>query len=106
MVRHRNPRCLAGIRPRFHLIATAVREAPDQDSWLGLVKPPALGLFGLVMTSAQTCEIALAGPAALAVRDGVILVAARRRTAAAGEPTGALANVDHMPQGRGWPVTL
>jgi hypothetical protein len=83
-----------------------MREPPDQDSWLGLVKPPALDLFGLVMPSAQTGKIALAGPPALVVRDRVILVAACRRIAAAGEPTGALADVDHVPQRRGRLVTL
>jgi hypothetical protein len=75
-----------------------VREPPDQDSWLGLVKPPALGLFSLVMPSAQTGEVAFAGSAALAVRDRMILVAARRRIAASREATSALADVDEVPQ--------
>ena len=89
---------LSGITPRIHPVAAAVREPPDQDSRLGLVKPPALGLFCLVMPSAQAGKVALAGPPALAVRDRVILVAARSRIAAAGEPAGALANVDKVPQ--------
>jgi hypothetical protein len=33
----------------------AVRESPDQDPWLGLLKMPALGLFGLVVLAAQRC---------------------------------------------------
>ena len=94
-------RALPGIEPRFHPVAAAVRKPPDQDSWLGLVKPPALGLFSLVMPSAQAGEVAFAGPPVLVVRDRVILVAARCRIAAAGEPTGALADVDHVPQRRG-----
>jgi hypothetical protein len=81
-------------------------EPPDQDSWLGLVKPPSLGLFGLVMPSAQAGEVALARPSTPAVRDRVILVAARRGIAAAGEPAGAMADVDRVPQRRGWLVTL
>src|SRR5215467_10648727 len=99
-------RQLPGIAPRIHPVAAAVREPPDQDSRLRLVKPPALGLLCLVMPSAQAGKVALAGPSALGVRDRVILVAARSRIAAAWEPAGALANVDRMPQGRGWPVTL
>jgi hypothetical protein len=75
-----------------------MREPPDQDSRLGLVKPPALGLFSLVMPSAQAGEVAFAGPPALAVRDRVILVAARRRIAASRESTSALADVDEVPQ--------
>ena len=75
-----------------------MREPPDQDSRLGLVKPPALGLLCLVMPSAQAGKVALTGSSALAVRDRVILVATRRRIAAAGEPAGALANVDKVPQ--------
>ena len=100
----RNPGPLAGIAPRFHLVAAAVREPPDEESWFGLVQPPALGLFGLVMPSAQTGEITLAGPSALVVRDRVVLVAACRRTTAAGEPTGALTDVDQVPQRRSWPI--
>ena len=96
----------SGIVPRIHPVAAAVREPPDQDSRLGLVEPPALDPFRLVMPSAQAGEVALAGPPALAVRDRMVLVAARRRIAAAGEPAGALANVDRMPQGRRWPVAL
>jgi hypothetical protein len=65
-----------------------------------------LGLFSLVMPSAQAGKVAFAGPPALVVRDRVILVAARCRIAAAGEPTGALADVDHVPQRRGRLVTL
>jgi hypothetical protein len=75
-----------------------VGEPPEQNSWLGLVKPPALGLFRLVMPSAQASEIAFTGPSALVVRDRVILVAARRRIAASGKATGAVADVDEMPQ--------
>jgi hypothetical protein len=75
-----------------------VREPPEQDSWLGLVKPPALGLFRLVMPPAQAGKIAFAGPSALVVRDRVVLVAARRRTAAPGEATVAVADVDDVPQ--------
>src|SRR5215470_8159653 len=91
-------RQLCGIASRIHPVAAAVREPPDQDSRLGLVKPPALGLLCLVMPSAQTGKVALAGPSSLVVRDRVILVAARSRIAAAGEPAGALANVDKVPQ--------
>ena len=83
-----------------------MRKPPDQDSRLGLVKPPALGLFGLVMPSAQTGEVALAGPSSLFVRDRVILVAAGRRIAAPGESTGALADVDQVSQRSGWPVAV
>jgi len=75
-----------------------VREPPEQDSWLGLVKPPALSLFCLVMPSAQAGKIAFAGPSTLVVRDRVILVAARRRIAAPGEATTAVADVDEVPQ--------
>jgi hypothetical protein len=51
-----------------------------------------------MMPSAKAGEIALAGPPALVVRDRVILIAARRRIAASREATGALADVDEVPQ--------
>src|SRR5215471_9880325 len=51
---------LSGIAPRIHPVAAAVREPPDQDSRLGLVKPPALGLLCLVMPSAQAGKVEFA----------------------------------------------
>ena len=48
---------LFGVAGRFGLVAAAVREPPEQDSGFGLVEPPALSLFCLVMPSAEAGEI-------------------------------------------------
>src|SRR6202034_4910552 len=70
----------------------------------GLLEAPAGCLLGLVMPSAQRMQVALAGPAALVVRDGVIVVAADGRPSAAGEPTSRAADLDDVPQRIRWLV--
>ena len=92
------PARLSGIALRIHQVAPPVGKPPEQNSWLGLVKPPALGLFCLMMPPAKTGKVAFTGSSALVVRDRVILIAARRRITASGEAAGAVADIDDVPQ--------
>ena len=71
---------------------------PDQGAGFGLGEVPAAGLLGLVVAAAQRVEIALAGPAALVVGDGVVVVAAGRGAAAAGESAPGASDLDDVPQ--------
>ena len=80
--------------------------SPVQKAYLRLLQAPSFRLLAHKVMRPESGEVAFAGPPALVVRDRVILVAARCRIAAAGEPTGALADVDHVPQRRGRLVSL
>jgi hypothetical protein len=64
-----------------------------------LLEVPALSLLGRVVPSAERGQITLAGPAALVVGHGVVVIAAARGAAAAGEAAGAVAGFDEVPQG-------
>ena len=77
-----------------------MRKRPDKDAWLWLLEMPAKGLLGLVMPTAQWGQIAFACSSAPIVGEGVIIVAAERRAAAAGERAGPLPDLDEVPQGR------
>ena len=95
-------RAIARIGGRLDPVAAAVGERPHQDARLWLIEPPALYLFGPVMTAAQRGEVAFARPPALVIGHGVVLVATSCRATATGERAGPLPDPDHMPQrGRG-----
>src|SRR5580692_5303670 len=76
-------------------------QRPDEGAGFGLLEAPAWCLLGLVMPAAERVHVTFAGPAALVVRDGVIVVTVDRRSAAAGESTASAADLDHVPQGVG-----
>src|SRR6516225_5653117 len=65
---------LGRVRLRGGGVATATGQFPGQQSWFGLVEPPAGCLLGLVMSAAQRIQIAFAGLAVLMVRNRVVVV--------------------------------
>ena len=71
---------------------------PHEDARLGLLEGPALGLLAAVVPSAERAEIALAGPATCLVGNGVILIALRGRTLAAGSGAAGRPGLDQVPQ--------
>jgi hypothetical protein len=77
-----------------------MRKRPDKDARLWLLEAPAGGLLGPVMPAAQWGQIAFACSSAPIVGQSVVVVAAERRAAAAGERAGPLPDLDEVPQGR------
>ena len=77
---------------------------PYEDAGLGLLERPALGLLAAMVPSAEWAETALTRPATGLVRDGVVLIALRGRTAATGSGAAGRPGLDQMPQQPAWLV--
>lgn len=86
-------------------VAPAVGKFPHQNAGGGLEQTPALSLFSLMIPSAERCEVAFAGAAALVVGQGMVVVAALRRAVAVGSRAGSLPGLHDVVQGLGYPVT-
>jgi hypothetical protein len=71
---------------------------PDEHARLGLGQPPSLGLFDPVMVPAEWPQVAFAGPATLAERGGVVVVADAGGHTAAGRGAAGVADLDEMPK--------
>ena len=71
---------------------------PHEDARFGLLECPAVSLLASMVPSAERAEIALARPATRFVRNGVILIALRCRTSAAGSGARGCPGLDQMPQ--------
>src|SRR5689334_18836562 len=82
-------------------VAAAVGRGPGQDPRFRLLEGPGGRLFDLVVLPAQGRQIARAGPAALAVGDGVVDITADGGAAAAGGRAGAVAGFDQVADGVG-----
>lgn len=81
-------------------ITAAGGDGPGHDTGFSLLKAPALGLLSPMVIAAERAQIALAGPATLVVRQGVVLVAAPGRAPAPGEGAARAARLDEMAQPR------
>jgi hypothetical protein len=86
-------------------VAPTVGEFPHQNPGGGLGQTPALSLLSLMIPSAERREVAFASAAALVVGQGMVVVAALRRTVAVGSRAGALPGLHDVMQGLGYPVT-
>src|SRR5579859_1932345 len=80
--------------------------APDQDAGLGLLQPPALGLFTSMVVTAQRRQIAFAGPAALVMRLGVVEVAGGGAAPAARRGARGVARLDPVREFPAGPVAV
>ena len=80
-------------------------EFPYQNARGWLEQTPALSLFSLMIPSAERCEVAFAGAAALAVGHGMVVVATLGRAVAVGSRTGSLPGLHDVVHGLGYPVT-
>jgi hypothetical protein len=86
------------IAARRRGVRTAGWSTPEQHARFGLLKAPALGLFGPVVVSTQRGEIAFAGDPALIPGDRMVQVTASRGAAAAWSGTGRAASSDQVGQ--------
>src|SRR5262249_62204206 len=77
---------------------------PVQHAGGGLRQPPAGGLLGCVVTTAQRRQVAFAGTPAAMVRHGVVQVTTGSRAPAAGECTPVPTDPDQVLQRQRRPI--
>jgi hypothetical protein len=97
-------RSLAGVNGRPGAVASPARDGPGQHAGRRLFQPPAGGLLGLVVPTAQRSEVALTSQAAMLEWCGVVEVALASGTATSGEGASLLPDPDQVLQRRRRPV--
>src|ERR1035437_8715598 len=91
-----------GVGAWFCGVGASAGKCPGEGAWLGLPEVPAGCLLGAVVASAERGEIAFARPAALVIRDRVVVVASAGRPPAAGQRGGGGPRPEEGGRGGGW----